>query len=182
MLYASLSRHLQPADCCFSKIETSAVAMGAREAFVAYRQRRPPFLFILSFAHTSLLSFTRNLLGTWRLSTPEGAPIYGGGTLEQTTDEREEDRHFQRRRRMSSAAASGSAHNYDGIDMGEGSLGFPKRITSSTAEARAWFARGWMHISNFNHLAAVDCFNSCIEVEPDCAMAWWGIGESVHQG
>lgn len=63
--------------------------------------------------------------------------------------------------------------------MGEGSLGFPKRITSSTDEGRAWFARGWMHVANFNHLAAVECFNSCTEVDPDCAMAWWGIGESI---
>lgn len=70
-------------------------------------------------------------------------------------------------------------HNYDGIDIGEGSLSFPKRITSSTEEGRAWFARGWMHIANFNHLAAGECFTSCTAVEPDCAMAWWGIGEST---
>eukprot|EP00752_Nemacystus_decipiens_P005024 g4564.t1 len=59
--------------------------------------------------------------------------------------------------------------------MGEGSLGFPMRITFSTEEGRNWFARGWMHIANFNHLAADECFKSCIAVEPDCAMAWWGI-------
>lgn len=76
--------------------------------------------------------------------------------------------------------SSSSASNYDGIDMGEGSLGFPKRITVSTETGRAWFARGWMHLANFNHLAAVECFTSCTKVEPNCAMAWWGIGELIN--
>lgn len=70
-------------------------------------------------------------------------------------------------------------HNYDGIDIGEGSLGFPKRITASTEEGRAWFARGWMHAANFNHDAAVECYNRCTEVDPNCAMGYWGVGESV---
>ena len=67
-------------------------------------------------------------------------------------------------------------HNYEGIDMGEGRLGLPKRVTAST-EGRAWFARGWMHVLNFNHEEAVECFRRCTEVDGECAMALWGIGE-----
>lgn len=71
-----------------------------------------------------------------------------------------------------------SKHNYDGIDMGEGSLGFPKRLTSLTEEGRKWFARGWMHAIDFHHEAAIECFKSCIEVDgSNCAMAFYGIGE-----
>ena len=79
---------------------------------------------------------------------------------------------------MSSATVASGTYKYDGTDMGEGNLGFPKRITSFTSEeGRAWFARGWLHVVNFNHEAAVDCFKGCITVEPEGAMGWWGIGE-----
>eukprot|EP00903_Cladosiphon_okamuranus_P011990 g11259.t1 len=81
--------------------------------------------------------------------------------------------------RIGTVKASTTKHNYDGINMSEGSLGFPQRITCSTKEGRVWFARAWMHIANFNHLAAVECFKSCTEADPDCAMAWWGIAHAV---
>ena len=69
-------------------------------------------------------------------------------------------------------------HNYEGIDMGEGRLDLPKRVTASR-EGRAWFARGWMHILNFNHEEALECFRRCIEVDDQCAMALWGTGENL---
>ncbi len=68
-------------------------------------------------------------------------------------------------------------YTHDGTDLGEGNLGFPRRITSFTEEGRAWFSRGWLHVMNFNHEAAFDCFTGCTAVEPTCAMGWWGIGE-----
>lgn len=82
---------------------------------------------------------------------------------------------------MESATSSteqNNKHNYEGIDMGESRLGLPKRITASR-EGHAWFARGWMHILNFNHEEALECFRRCIEVDDQCAMALWGIGENI---
>ncbi|CAN0067022.1 unnamed protein product, partial [Hapterophycus canaliculatus] len=67
-------------------------------------------------------------------------------------------------------------NKYDGVDIGEGGLGFPKRITA-TEVGRVWFARGWMHACNFNHEEALRCFEACIEADTECAMAHWGIGE-----
>lgn len=67
-------------------------------------------------------------------------------------------------------------HNYDGVDMGEGRLEFPKCITVS-AEGRTWFARGWLHMLNFNHEEAIECFKHCHEVDKTCMMALWGVGE-----
>ena len=59
-------------------------------------------------------------------------------------------------------------HNYDGIDMGEGRLELPKRVTAASDEGRAWFARGWLHILNYNHEEAIECFKHCICVEDTC--------------
>lgn len=72
-------------------------------------------------------------------------------------------------------------HSYDGIDISEGRLGFPKRITASTESGRAWFARAWLHVFNFNHEAALLCFKTCTEVDPECAMGFWGTGELQQQ-
>eukprot|EP00904_Undaria_pinnatifida_P009047 jgi/Undpi1/5272/HiC_scaffold_2.g00553.m1 len=66
-------------------------------------------------------------------------------------------------------------HNYEGVDLGEDRLGLPKRVTASRG-GRAWFARGWMHILNFHHEEAMECFKRCIEIDALCAMALWGIG------
>ena len=69
-------------------------------------------------------------------------------------------------------------HNYEGVDLGEDRLGLPKRVTASRG-GRAWFARGWMHILNFHHEEAMECFKRCIEIDALCAMALWGIGERL---
>ncbi|CAM9781967.1 unnamed protein product [Ascophyllum nodosum] len=70
-------------------------------------------------------------------------------------------------------------HNYDGIDMGEGRLELPKRVTATSDESRAWFARGWLHILNYNHEEAIECFKQCISVDGTCMMALWGIAYSL---
>ena len=31
------------------------------------------------------------------------------------------------------------------------------------------------HMLNYNHEEAIACFQKCTELDPDCAMAWWGI-------
>lgn len=73
-------------------------------------------------------------------------------------------------------------NSYDGIDVSESRLGFPKRVTVSAESARTWFARAWLHILNFNHDAALMSFKKCTEVDPECAMGFWGIGEFSPAG
>lgn len=68
-------------------------------------------------------------------------------------------------------------HEYKAVDLGEDRLTLPKRITA-TEDARLWFARGWFHVMNYNHEEAVACFNRCRDLDAECIMASWGIGES----
>lgn len=79
-------------------------------------------------------------------------------------------------------ANSSPGHNYEGIDLGEGRLELPKRVTASpSGDGRAWFARGWLQTLNYNHEEALACFNRCIEEDKTCVMALWGIGERTSQ-
>ena len=61
--------------------------------------------------------------------------------------------------------------DYD-FDLGTGSF----RVSTRSAEARRWFDRGLVWCYAFAHEEAVRCFRRVTEQDPDCAMAWWGIG------
>jgi len=56
---------------------------------------------------------------------------------------------------------------------------FAKKITCKSDETRKMFAEAWGHMLNYNHEQAIACFSMCTELEPDCAMAWWGISYCV---
>lgn len=59
----------------------------------------------------------------------------------------------------------------DYFDLGD----YHRRISTPSPEARTWFDRGLIWTYGFNHAAAVRCFQSAIEADPDCAMAHWGV-------
>ena len=61
--------------------------------------------------------------------------------------------------------------DYD-FDLGAGSF----RISTRSAEAQRWFDRGLVWCYAFAHEEAVRCFRRAAEHDPDCAMAWWGVG------
>ena len=61
--------------------------------------------------------------------------------------------------------------DYD-FDLGTGS--FP--VTTRSDEAQRWFDRGLVWCYAFAHEEAVRCFRRAAERDPDCAMAWWGVG------
>ncbi len=67
--------------------------------------------------------------------------------------------------------------------MGEGQL-FPdmgphtRNITTHSAEAQAYFNQGLVWMYSFNHDEAVRSFTKATEVDPGCAMAWWGIAQA----
>ena len=61
--------------------------------------------------------------------------------------------------------------DYD-FDLGTCSF----HVSTQSAEAQRWFDRGLVWCYAFAHEEAVHCFRRATEHDPDCAMAWWGIG------
>ncbi|WP_119270053.1 tetratricopeptide repeat protein [Taklimakanibacter deserti] len=59
----------------------------------------------------------------------------------------------------------------DYYDLGS----YSRRISTSSAEAQAWFDRGLAWCYGYNHDEAVRCFEKAAKADPSCAMAWWGI-------
>ena len=57
----------------------------------------------------------------------------------------------------------------------EGMGGHRRDVTTSSAEAQRYFDQGLAWMYAFNHDEAIRCFARAAEVDPDCAMAWWGI-------
>ena len=52
---------------------------------------------------------------------------------------------------------------------------FATTITCGNEEARKMYVLAHGHMLNYNHEEAIACFQKCTELDPDCAMAWWGI-------
>ncbi len=48
-------------------------------------------------------------------------------------------------------------------------------ITTTSAEAQAYFDQGYRQLFNFNHAAAIASFQEALKRDPACAMCWWGI-------
>ncbi|MBF56068.1 MAG: hypothetical protein CMA99_08075, partial [Euryarchaeota archaeon] len=56
---------------------------------------------------------------------------------------------------------------------------FAMGVTCSSDEARKMFVEAYGHMLNYNHEQAIACFMACTELDPNCAMAWWGIAYCV---
>lgn len=52
---------------------------------------------------------------------------------------------------------------------------YTRSVTTASSGAQAWFDRGLTWVYGFNHEEAVICFQKAAEIDPDCAMAHWGI-------
>ena len=64
----------------------------------------------------------------------------------------------------------------DDYDFGESSnYSFANDLTCKNDETRKMFVLAYGHMLNYNHEEAISCFQKCTELDPDCAMAWWGI-------
>ena len=72
------------------------------------------------------------------------------------------------------------AHLLDGL----GDYRFP--VTSKHPEVQRWFDQGLMLAYGFNHDAAERSFLKATELDPECAMCWWGaalvLGPHVNAG
>ena len=56
---------------------------------------------------------------------------------------------------------------------------FATTITCANDDARKMFVEGFGHMLNYNHEQAIACFSKVTELDPTCAMAWWGIAYCV---
>jgi tetratricopeptide (TPR) repeat protein len=56
-----------------------------------------------------------------------------------------------------------------------GLSGLEHPITTSSADAQAFFNQGLEMVYGFNHAAAADAFREAIELDSECAMCFWGV-------
>lgn len=66
-------------------------------------------------------------------------------------------------------AASTPARLYEGMGP------HTRKVTTSSAEAQRYFDQGLNWAYAFNHDEAIRSFRKCAELDPSCAMAYWGI-------
>src|SRR5215204_6346632 len=58
---------------------------------------------------------------------------------------------------------------YDGLGS------YSRKITTKSTEAQRYFDQGLGFLHGFNHRAAIRAFQQAAEIDPECAMAHWGI-------
>jgi hypothetical protein len=56
---------------------------------------------------------------------------------------------------------------------------YARPVTTTSAEAQAWFDRGLVWAYAFNHEEAAACFELAAEADPGCAMAYWGLAYAL---
>ncbi len=52
---------------------------------------------------------------------------------------------------------------------------YTRSISTQSEEAQRWFDRGLIWCYGYNHEESVRCFQKAAELDPSCAMAYWGI-------
>src|SRR5262245_49417601 len=50
-----------------------------------------------------------------------------------------------------------------------------RTVSTKSSEAQTWFNQGLAFLFAFNHDEAIRAFEQSARLDPDCAMAWWGI-------
>src|SRR5262249_35261932 len=50
-----------------------------------------------------------------------------------------------------------------------------RKVTTASAEAQRYFDQGLSFLYAFNHDEAIRSFRQAAELDPACAMAWWGV-------
>ncbi|KIX06757.1 uncharacterized protein Z518_04733 [Rhinocladiella mackenziei CBS 650.93] len=63
----------------------------------------------------------------------------------------------------------------DYYDLGS----FHRPVTTQSNEAQKWFDRGLVWSYAFNHEESAECFKKAIAIDPDCAMAYWGLAYAL---
>lgn len=66
------------------------------------------------------------------------------------------------------------------LDDGYFNLGsYGRQVTTDDGEAQKWFNRGLNWSFAFNHEESARCFERAASLDPDCAMAYWGLGYAL---
>lgn len=74
------------------------------------------------------------------------------------------------------AGPAGPAYGTSGqARLFEGMGAHRRPVTTDSPEAQRWFDQGLNWIYAFNHDEAVRSFTEAAELDPGCAMAWWGV-------
>jgi tetratricopeptide (TPR) repeat protein len=53
---------------------------------------------------------------------------------------------------------------------------YTRTVTTTSPEAQRWFDRGLNWCYGYHHEEGIACFEKALVADPDCAMAYWGIG------
>src|ERR1051325_6392784 len=53
---------------------------------------------------------------------------------------------------------------------------YSRLVTTASSEAQLWCDRGLNWCFGYHHEEAVRCFEKALEIDPNCAMAHWGVG------
>lgn len=73
-----------------------------------------------------------------------------------------------------------------GANLLEGLGEYSMPVTSSVPEVQQWFDQGLMLTYGFNHEAAERSFIKAAQLDPECAMCWWGaslvLGPNINAG
>ena len=67
------------------------------------------------------------------------------------------------------AGATATVPLFDGLG------GFTRKVTTASPEAQRYFDQGLAFMYAFNHDEAIRAFRRAAELDPKCAMAWWGV-------
>lgn len=70
------------------------------------------------------------------------------------------------------AATPTEPQSSNGLWSGFGDLGYD--VTTSNLEAQTWFNQGVALMYGFNHQEAINAFRKAQELDPNCAMCFWG--------
>lgn len=52
--------------------------------------------------------------------------------------------------------------------------GYTRKVTTSSDKAQLWFNQGIQLLYGYNHDEAIRSFEKAAQIDPSCAMAWWG--------
>jgi tetratricopeptide (TPR) repeat protein len=63
----------------------------------------------------------------------------------------------------------------DYLDLGT----YTRIVTTRSERAREWVRRGLLWAYAFNHEEAVACFEQAVDVDPECALAYWGLAYAL---
>lgn len=74
-----------------------------------------------------------------------------------------------------SGCATGDRGAGSGPRLFEGMGAHQRPVRTSSAEAQKYFDQGLIWAFAFNHDEAIRSFRRAAELDPECAMAWWGI-------